>query len=380
MISLGNLKITTFSKPEDLEGTWRQLQSMGTSCIYQNFDWVSIAYATQERGNTPLILLGEVDGTAQFIIALVIENAFPKIVRWPGNTHANICNGIFSPDYLENNTPEHTKKIVSAIRQAVPGIGMLRLGNQLPTLAGYPNPLLSLSHQPSVNVMYDMDLRDGMDAILDAGNGKRKRKLFRRQVRVANELGGFELFTPRTDEEIRTCLEDFYTQKAARFQQLGVRDVFAPAETRDFLYTLATAPERDGVKPLTFYELKVAGKTRALYGCSGFGDYCQAWVNSVTYDDFADLSPGEMVLYLMIEQLIEDGFTRFDLGVGTERYKKSWCKSHTTLLDVMQPLSLASWPIVMAIKLKTAMKARIRNSETIWPKVKKLRQRISGKQ
>ena len=379
MTNLKGLKITTYSDPSDVEDKWRSLQRLGTSCVYQNFDWVSIAYATQEKHNTPLILLGEIDSVAQFIIALVVENSFPKVVRWPGNTHANICNGIFSHEYLAASTSKHTREIVSAIRNAVPGICILRLGNQLPTLGGHPNPLLSLSHQPSFNIMYDMDLKDGMDAILDAGNGKRKRKLFRKQVREAEKLGGHALVVPETDEAIRTCLDDFYLQKSMRFQELGVRDVFEPPETREFLYALATAPEKNGIKPLKFYELKVGGKTRALYGCAAFGSYCQAWVNCVTYDDFSSQSPGEMVLYLLIEKLIEDGFTHFDLGVGTERYKKSWCKTHVNLLEVLEPLSPAAWPIVLGIKAKTMLKAKVRNSETLWPKVKKLRQKLAGK-
>lgn len=379
MTNLQDLRITAHSKPGDVETAWRVLQKMGTSCIYQDFDWVGIAYRTLEKHHKPLILLGEAANVPQFIIPLIVVDGFMKTVRWPGNTHANICSGIFSPEYLKASTAHDTDKIISAIRKEVSGIGMLRLGNQLPTLAGFQNPLLVLPHQPSVNIMYDMDLRDGLDKILDAGNGKRKRKLFRRQVRVAETHGGHELVIPQSEDEIRACLDDFYMQKALRFDELGVDNVFDPPETKEFLYALATAPERDGIKPLDFFELKVGGKTRALYGCAIYGDYCQAWVNSVTYDDFADLSPGEMVLYLMIEKLIEDGFTRFDLGVGTERYKKSWCKTNTNLMDVMLPLSAASWPFVAAIKTKTAIKAKIRNSETLWPKVKKLRQKLAGR-
>ncbi len=378
MANLNDLKISVYSEPDKIEAIWRSLQKLGTSCVYQDYQWVCIAYRTLEKHHSPLILLGEIDDEPQFIIPLVVEKGVVNVVRWPGNTHANICSGIFSPEYLSMNTEVCTRKIVAAIRQHVSGISILRLSNQLPTLGGHPNPLLTLANHASVNIMYDMNLTLGMDEILNAGNGKRKRKLFRRQVRVAEEMGGHELFVPESDEDIRTCLNDFYYQKSLRFGELGVRDVFEPEETKEFLYALATAPEVEGVKPLNFFELKVGGKTRALYGCAIYGDYCQAWVNSVTYDDFADLSPGEMVLYMMIEKLIEDGFTHFDLGVGTERYKKSWCKSSTNLSDVLIPLSLISWPVVFGMKAKTVLKSKIRNSDTLWPKVKKLRKKLAG--
>ncbi|MEL7429486.1 MAG: GNAT family N-acetyltransferase, partial [Pseudomonadota bacterium] len=104
-----------------------------------------------------------------------------------------------------------------------------------------------------------------------------------------------------------------------------------------------------------------------------FDNYCQAWINSVTYDDFADQSPGEMVLYLMIEQLIEEGYTKLDLGIGAERYKYSWCREDKKLFDVLMPLSAGAVPLMLMLKAKTHLKAKLRNDERVWKHIRRVR-------
>lgn len=370
--------ISVHSEICQLEEVWRDLEANGTSCVYQNFDWVRLAYQHLEIGNTPLILHGHNTSGSQFIIPLVVEKGPVKFVRWPGKNHANICSGIYSIGFLNTAGRQEMAEIVGAIKNAVNGVAVLRLGNQPALLGGYSNPMQQLPNHTSANLMFDIDLREGMDAVLDAGNGKRKRKLFRRQVKEANKLGGYELFSPETPAEIEASLADFFYHKSRRFKELGVKDVFEPQEVKEFVRALMLEPERDGVKLQRFFELKVGGKTRAMYGCSMFGDYCQAWVNSTTYDDFADFSPGEMVLYAMIEQLIAEGYQRFDLGVGAERYKRSWCKSIHPLFDVVMPLSPVAAPYVLAIKAKTKLKSKLRNDDRFWQPIKKFRKLTGG--
>ena len=230
-----------------------------------------------------------------------------------------------------------------------------------------------LPGEKSSSVLFDMDLEQGLNAILNMGNAKRKRKLFRRQSRIAEQYGGFELKSDHTSSEKHALMEDFYEQKSRRFKELGVTDVFAPDTAKAFIRGLCDSPINDNIELLRLFELKVGGKTRALYGCAMHHDYCQAWINSVTYDDFAEESPGEMVLYLMIERLIEEGYSKLDLGIGAERYKYSWCREHKPLFDVLMPLSWYLKPYTLALILTVRLKAKLRNDQRLWKHVRKIR-------
>lgn len=356
-----------------LKEQWHKLESENTSFIYQRFEWVRTAYETYDKEHQPLIIHGKLGDEGHFIIPLTVTGGAFKTIRWPGGSHSNFCCGLYSKAFLNLSNTNILYEIIRFIGKQVAGLGMIRFSSNPPLLRGFENPLLQLPTQASINTLYEMDLQQGMDAILDAGNGKRKRKLFRKQCRVADTMGGWELFTPTTPDEIEDSLNDFFDQKSKRFAEIGVNDVFEDENAKALVRSLALEPERDGVKLLRLFELRVGGITRAMYGCGMLQNYCQAWINSVTYDDFADQSPGEMVLYAMIEQLIAEEYTLFDLGVGTERYKISWCNSSTQMFDVIQPISGASSPIVAGMKIKSSAKAYLRNHDTFWKYIKNAR-------
>ena len=369
----GEICIQRLIEPEIIESEWKELQKAETGCIYQNYDWVRIACNTFEKGNSIYIITARAKDALLFILPMVLVGTTFKTLRWIGGTHANICSGLYSEQFLKSDNKKVMQDVFNLLGKFIKGISRTGLTNQPLTLKSHPNPMIHLPQQSSVNLMYDMDLREGMDAILDHGSGKRKRKLWRKQNRVAESMGGCELVLPTSARDITEALDEFFESKTKRLKELGVRDVFSDQNTIDFMRQLAAEPEHDGVKLLQIFQLKIADKTRAMYAIGINGKYCQAYVNAVEYDDFADHSPGEMVLYAMIEHLIAHKYERFDLGVGDERYKRSWCPGMHDLFDTMIPLSAASTPLILGLRLKNSLKRYIRNNPDIWGKFKKLR-------
>lgn len=369
----GDYTIQKLHSPHSIESEWKALQSADTACIYQNYDWVRIACNTLEKNNQIFIVTARNTNGLQFILPMVLEGSILKTLRWVGDSHANICSGLYSEDFLKSANKTLMHDIFKIIGKSIKGIAKSKLNNQPMTLKSYPNPMAYLALQSSVNNMYDMDLREGMDAILDQGSGKRKRKLWRKQNRVAESMGGCELVIPKTDRDIMDALEEFEVLKAKRLKELGITNVFSDQNTIDFLNQMATAPALEDGKLFEIFQLKIGGKTRAMYAYGIDGKHCQAYVNAVEYDDFAEHSPGEMVLYAMIEHLIAQGYEKLDLGVGDERYKVSWCPGKHRMFDTILPLSAFSAPIVFGVRIKNTVKRHIRNNPNIWLKLKKLR-------
>ena len=370
---VGDYCIQCLNAPEPIEQEWIALQAQETASIYQNYDWVRIACKTLEKENSIFIVTGRNQQGLQFVLPMVLDSKTIKTLRWIGGSHANICSGIFSEDFLTSSEKNTIQKTFRLIGKSIGGIAKSQLQNQPLTLKSYKNPLSHLHLRPAVNNMYDMDLRDGLDAILDAGSGKRKRKLWRKQNRVAEAMGGYELTTPVTKEEITTAVNEFINLKGQRLEELGIHNIFSDKNTIDFFHELSSVPEHDTGHLFRIYQLKIQNKTRAMYAIGINGKYCQAYVNAVEYDDFADHSPGEMILYAMIERLIEEGYERFDLGVGYERYKRSWCPGQHPLFDTNIALTPAGIPVVLALRIKNRIKRYVRNNPELWVKLKKLR-------
>ncbi|MEM9279126.1 MAG: GNAT family N-acetyltransferase [Pseudomonadota bacterium] len=356
-----------------LKSEWEDMQAEGTSFICQNYDWVRIAYETFDSSHRPVIITGRNSDGIQFILPLVLVTGMPSRLRWPGGNHVNLGTGLFSRKFLEEPGHGTMRFVFEQIGKKLPGIIVLHLKNQPQKLLGYPNPLLELPHQPNPNPLYVMDLKPGFEAILDMGNGKRKRKIFRRQHRVAESLGGYELVTPTDKDEISSIMDEFFAMKSERFAELGIPDAFGDTEAREFLSALAGEPEKNGTQLLRLMALKVDGKMRAMYGSGILPGYCQACINAVAYDDFAEESPGEMIMYLMVDHLINEGFEYLDLGVGHERYKISWCKKSHQIMDTIYPLSYGAIPFSQYLRSETRMKEIIKGNHTLWENFKKVR-------
>ncbi|MGI9350726.1 MAG: GNAT family N-acetyltransferase [Rhizobiaceae bacterium] len=368
-----DLKVELVSDITLLKDEWMSLQKQKTCFIYQNYDWVRIAFETFDAKHRPVMIVGRAKGVLQFIIPLVLVSGMPSKLRWPGGSHTNVGCGLYSREFLSGPGTNTMRAVFEEIQNELPGVVLLHLKNQPMEIAGFHNPMLELPHQTNPNPFYLMDLTPGLDAILDLGSGKRKRKLFRRQVRMAKQMGGHELVVPKKPGDIRAIMTEFFKLKAERFAELGIQDVFSDKATQEFLLRLAEEPEKDGIQLLRLFVLKVGGKMRAMYGSGILQDYCQSCINAVSYDEFSEESPGEMVMYLMVDHLINKEFSTLDLGIGQERYKESWCKETNELKDTIFPLSYSAIPFSQLLRSETRLKQFVKSNSMMWEQFKKLR-------
>ena len=368
-----DLQIEILSSIDALETEWIALETRDITAVYQSFGWVKTALETLDKDHQPVIVTARSADKLHMILPMVLEGGLIKSLRWVGGSHANIGGGLYSKEFLTYADRELMENIVHHIRKNISTITLLRLGNQKHDLGGYHNPLSLLPNQKSVNAMFVMDLSNGFDAMLEAGNAKRKRRSFRKQCRIAEDAGGFELVEVSSDPQAIAAIDEFRAFKEVRFRQMGIADVFATDDAKAFLEQLATHKGTHNSHPFKIYQLKIGGKTRAMYAGSISENYFQAAVNAISIDELTHISPGEMLIYLMVEKMVGDGVTKLDLGVGHERYKRSWCQLELDLFDTMLPLSMLAVPVVWTSRMKTGIKGYLRSNPMMWQAIKKLR-------
>jgi len=356
-----------------LAAEWRALEREETASIYQSFDWVKIALETLDRDHQPMIVTARVNGKLEMVLPMVLQGKTFKTLHWIGGSHANIRSGLFSETLLAAAGQRIGEKIFHHLRKSVTGIVTTRLGNQPYTLKGYRNPLTLLAHQKSVNSLFVMDLSDGFQALLEKGNAKRKRKKLRQQTRVFKARGGHEMVEISTPAEAVEALRTFKALKEQRFQNMGMRDALRGSNTLEFLDRLAMQPADAHVDLLKIYQLRVDGKIRAIFGGGRYKNCFHGYINTISSDELSYISPGEMLLFLVIEKMAGDGVTQFDLGAGDEPYKRSWCKEKTELFDTVLPLTASAVPVASAIRMAVQCKGYIRNNRFLWRGVKAMR-------
>jgi CelD/BcsL family acetyltransferase involved in cellulose biosynthesis len=97
-------------------------------------------------------------------------------------------------------------------------------------------------------------------------------------------------------------------------------------------------------------------------------------------DELTHTSPGELLLYLVIEDCTNRGYTSFDLGRGEERYKSSWCNEVVPMFENFIPVSKKATVLIAFDRIKVTFKRFIKQNPKLWQFAKRVRaKRTVGK-
>lgn len=373
------INLSVHDNISSLKSEWKKAEKLSNISVYQRFEWVEAYLKNQSQNEDlrPFIIVARLEEELVFILPLVLKGKYLTRVKFIGGSHVNFNMGLFPKPYLDLMTPYTFKKIFARIQDLVPGLGYLALCCQPDSWEGEKNPLLYEPHQLSSNPAFFLDLSGGFDETLARGNAKRKRKKFRQQCRLADSQGGYEFIKHQTRKEAEMLIDAFLQQKSKRLRDLGIKDVFADPHVKDFLLDLANKSIGRKSPLLQLYGLKVGEKIAAVFGAGVMEKHLSGFFSSIDADQFAELSPGEMLLYLTVKDACEQGYTKMDLGAGDERYKRSWSTETVEMYEIFMPYNTMSMPVVAARRFYGTLRRVIRANEISWNFFKKLRKQAA---
>ncbi|HYR62149.1 MAG TPA: GNAT family N-acetyltransferase [Actinomycetota bacterium] len=157
-------------------------------------------------------------------------------------------------------------------------------------------------------------LPDSFESYLDQ-LGRRRRHELRRKLRRFEEAAPDARLTTATHETLEADLEDFFAMHRG---SEGEKGKFMGSERAGFFARIARTFEPLGLLSLDFLEVegvRVASTFSFRYSGTLY------LYNSAFEASAAAMSPGIMIVVLLIRRCIEERMRRFDFLRGTERYK-----------------------------------------------------------
>ncbi len=381
-VGLGDVEVFITEDFASLERQWRALEGQGIGSLYQRYDWMKIwaeSVGRPAKVSPRLALISHGDETL-CILPLSVRMRGPfKMVTWLGDSHTNFHMGLYSRHFLQSAKPDDVRGLIDHVIGQLGKQDILELCCQPVMWQGYTNPITFLKSQQSHNHAFALSLEPDFDAALNRNNGARKRKKYRWQQNKLREHGGAELLIARTVEDVDRILDVSMQQMSRRFSRSGIWNRFEDAGVMSFFRELAIA-ELDKEKPsLRLYGLEIAGEIRATFAGGENNNQFSGCFISLTNDEFARISPGELIIYLVIEDCVKRGLEVFDLGRGEERYKTSWCDTTMPMFETTIALSKRAIAFAAYERAKTSVKRTVRNNETMWSMAKKVRTRLYGR-
>jgi CelD/BcsL family acetyltransferase involved in cellulose biosynthesis len=379
----GPLAITVFESMEPLEAEWRALAADDLSSLHQSFEWCA-AWVKTYRPQLA-ILRGAFGAHPAFILPLeIVRSHGVRVARFIAAPHSNINTGLFSADFAARG---HTLGSVeqALLVSALKGKADLLLLQNMPfEWRGRSSPLSSMPSIENQNRAFHLPMLGSFEETLGQLSAKRRRKKYRHQTKMLNELGGFEHIVAASADEKRLMLGLFLQQKADRFKAAGLPDVFQGPETHDFLLRLLESESGNASdSALELHGLRLKGQHEghipAIAGLSRKGDHVICQFASIDESLVPLASPGELLFWLMIEKSQGAGVALFDFGIGDQLYKRSWCPAQTVHHDALLPVSRLGRIAAFGQKRLTRLKATIKGNPRIYGLIQKLRARSNGR-
>jgi CelD/BcsL family acetyltransferase involved in cellulose biosynthesis len=360
----------------DAEQVWRALEFPPQfSTPYQRFDFqaawqqhigvrenlrpfIVVAY---DSGHQPLMLLPLV----------VKQHNGVKTATFLGGKHVTFNMPLWQHEFAVGAGKADLDLLIESIK-ASNEVDVLALTRQPHHWMGVANPMSVLPNQPSTNDCPLLIMTPGGPPADLISNSFRRR--LKGKERKLQSLPGYRYGLARTDAEIKRTLDAFFTIKPQRMAEQKLPNVFAETGVEDFIRDACAAPVAGGGHAIDIHALECDDEVIAIFAGVADGSRFSMMFNTYTLSGNSKYSPGLILMREIIDHYAALGYKSFDLGIGSDEYKRLFCKSDELIFDSFIPLTFRG-------KLAAAGMASIAHGKRVVkqnPALMHMAQRIRG--
>jgi CelD/BcsL family acetyltransferase involved in cellulose biosynthesis len=360
------------------EAIWRGLEDQQQfSTPYQRFDFLGPwqRQVGEREGLSPFIVVAY-DAERRPLLLLPLTLGHWHGVRtagFMGGKHATFNMALCDRTFAANATAVDLDALISGIRGRSEA-DVLTLNQQPLRWRDLPNPLALLPSQSSAN---DCPL---MTIVPDEPPTARISNSFRRRLkgkeRKLQALPGYRYGVADTDAEIKRLLDAFFRIKPLRMAEQQLPNVFAEPGVEGFIRDACMTPLAGGGHAIDIHALECDDEVIAIYAGVADGHRFSMMFNTYTMSDNSRYSPGLILMRNIVDHHAERGYRALDLGIGSDDYKKLFCKSDEPIFDCFIPLSLRGKMAAAAMSGVTRVKRLVKHNPALFRMAQKLRSAI----
>jgi CelD/BcsL family acetyltransferase involved in cellulose biosynthesis len=363
---------------EDLgqaETTWRRLEDQQHFCTpYQRFDFLGPwQRLVGERENfRPFIVIAyDIERRPLLLLPLVLRQEHGiRIACFMGGKHATFNMALWDRDFAAGATRADLDALISAIRTRSEA-DVLAFSQQPLNWRDLRNPMALLPNQASINGCPLMTIVP--EALPTEWISNSFRRRLKGKERKLNVLPGYRYRVAATDTEIGRLLDAFFRIKPLRMAEQKLPNVFAEPGVEDFIRGVCTMPLAGGGHVIDIHALECDDEIIAIFAGVADGYRFSMMFNTYTMSDNSRYSPGLILVRNIIDHYAERGYRALDLGIGSDSYKRLFCKGDEPIFDSFIPLSLRGAIAAAAMSGINRAKHLVKHTPALFHLAQKLR-------
>jgi CelD/BcsL family acetyltransferase involved in cellulose biosynthesis len=309
---------------EEVESVWRALEAEGVESPGQSFDFIRLWVASQAiPAADQVYLVAELGGRPLALLPLHLH--LRKGVRvlsfFPG-AHVG-CNAplVDGPRLLALGA-DGRRALWQSMLKKLEGVDVVHLRAVPERLVDGVDLFAELGRSLVNDTLYRASFGSWEEANTLQRN-KSRRKHDRQQGEKLDAMGVVTFEEISNGPQALALLDRLFSQRAARFVEMGVADPFCATSVRGF-YDAAVAAD-SGV-PVRLHALRLDGEVVALRYNIAHGDRLFCLISSMsTAPAIQPGSPGKQCLLRVMQTEFDNGTRVFDMGSGFTDEKRHWC-------------------------------------------------------
>ncbi len=366
--------IDVVSDLDQAEPVWRALEDAGRlSTPYQRFDllgaWQRLV-GDQEGATAFIVIARDAERRPLFVLPLCTRQSHGVTVAcFMGGKHTTFNMGLWDADFAAQANASDLDTVLSALR-ARGGVDVLALTQQPMRWGDQQNPFAFLPRQNSINGCPLLTMTPGDPPASRISNSFRRR--LKSKEKKLQALGGYRYHVATTDGDITRLLDWFFRIKPARMAEQKSPNVFAEPGVEAFIRSTCLTPRGNG-RVIDIHALECDDEVIAIFAGIADGRRFSMMFNTYTMSEQSRFSPGLILMRNIIDLCAERGYHALDLGIGSDDYKRLFCKSDEEIFDSFVPLTSRGNLAAMAMSSLNHGKRLVKQNPMLFDLASKLR-------
>jgi CelD/BcsL family acetyltransferase involved in cellulose biosynthesis len=360
---------------DQAEAVWRGFEACSPLATpYQRFDLLS-AWQRQvgARDNaTPFIVVAyDSERIPILLLPLTLRHKYGvRTASFMGGKHTTFNMALCERDFAAEATSADLDVLLSKLREQDAADVLALLQQPLRWQDG-TNPLSLVPHQTSVNDCPVLIMTPGAEPSSRISNSFRKR--LKSKEKKLQALPGYRYHVANSDAEITRLLDWFFRVKPERMAEQKLPNVFADPGVEDFIRAACLSALAGGGRAIDIHALECDEEIIAFFAGVADGRRFSMMFNTYTMSEQARFSPGLILMRNIIDHYAGQGYHALDLGIGSDDYKRLFCKCDESLFDSFIALSPRGKPAAAAMSALHRGKRLVKQNQALHRLAQRLR-------
>ena len=323
------------------ETVWRGLEvQQQFSTPYQRFDFLSRwqrQVGARENLSPFIVIAYDSERQPLLLLPLALGQHYGiRTARFMGGKHTTFNMALWDREFAANAAAADLAALIAGIRGHA-AADVLALAQQPLRWREQPNPMALLPRQPSVNDCPLLTMVPGAAPATLISNSFRRR--LKSKERKLQTLAGYRYHVATSEAEISPLLDWFFAVKPLRMAEQKLPNVFADPGVEDFIRGACMAELAGSGRVIDVHALECDEEVIAIFAGVADGHRFSMMFNTYTMSGHSRYSPGLILMRNIIDHYAGQNYRALDLGIGSDDYKRLFCKGDEPIFDSFIALS-----------------------------------------